>query len=244
MLALRDIKLRYKQTFLGVLWVVLQPALTAAIFALVFGHFARLPSNGQPYLLFVFSGLMGWNLVSGVLQRAGNSLLMEARLIAKVYFPRLLIPCASAAAALVDFAVWIIMMAILAFWFGVSFGPTLLLFPFIAFMALALAVGVSLWVSALTVKYRDFAYVLPFFIQVWLYASPVVYGTELIPPSWRVWFELNPMTGIVEGFRGAFFGGSEALLRPLIIAACTTGIILATSVLFFRRMERDIADAL
>jgi lipopolysaccharide transport system permease protein len=244
MLALRDIKLRYKQTALGIVWVLLQPLLAGVIFAIVFGHFARLPSGGRPYLLFVFAGLLGWNLFAGVLQRAGNSLVNESRLITKVYFPRLLIPCASAAAALVDFAVSLGLMLVLMTWFGVWPGAEIWLLPVVMLLTLALAVGVSLWVSALNVRYRDFMYALPFFIQAWMYASPVVYGLELIPARWRGWFGLNPMAGLLEGFRQALLGGS-ALSWPLLgLAAAFAGVMLVSGAFFFRRVEREFADNL
>lgn len=244
MLALRDIKLRYKQTALGIVWVLLQPLLAGAIFAVVFGHFARLPSGGRPYLLFVFAGLLGWNLFAGVIQRAGNSLVTEARLITKVYFPRMLIPCAGAVAALVDFAVSLGLMAVLMAWFGVWPGTGLALLPLVVLLTLALAVGVSLWISALNVRYRDFMYALPFFIQAWMYASPVVYGLELIPAQWRGWFGLNPMAGLLEGFRQALLGGSALSWSLLGLAAAIAATMLISGAFFFRRVEREFADNL
>ncbi|HWA86502.1 MAG TPA: ABC transporter permease [Opitutus sp.] len=243
MLAVRDVKLRYKQTALGVVWVVLQPLLAGAIFAVVFGHFARLPSGGRPYLVFVFAGLVGWNLFAGVLQRAGNSLVTEARLITKVYFPRMLIPCAGGLAALVDFAVSLGCMAGLLAWFGVWPGSALLMLPVVTALTLALAIGVSLWVSALAVRYRDFMYALPFLLQVWMYASPVVYGMEMIPGRWRGWFALNPMTGLLEGFRGALLGGAWAW-PWLGISTVMAAAALLSGALFFRRVESDFADQL
>ena len=244
MLALRDIKLRYKQTALGIVWVLLQPLLAGAIFAVVFGHFAHLPSGGRPYLLFVFAGLLGWNLFAGILQRSGNSLVTEARLITKVYFPRLLIPCAGAVAALVDFAVSLGLMLVLMAWFGVWPGATLWLLPVVVVLTLALAVGVSLWISALNVRYRDFMYALPFFIQAWMYASPVVYGLELIPAPWRGWFGLNPMAGLLEGFRQALLGGSALSWSILGLAAALAAAMLVSGAFFFRRVEREFADNL
>jgi lipopolysaccharide transport system permease protein len=244
MLASRDIKLRYKQTALGVVWVLLQPLLAGAIFAIVFGHFAKLPSSGQPYLLFVFAGLLGWNLFAGVLQRAGNSLVTEARLITKVYFPRLLIPCAGAVSALLDCIVSLGLMLSLMAWYGIWPGTAILLLPVMILLTLALAVGVSLWISALNVRYRDFMYALPFFIQAWMYASPVVYGLELVPPQWRGWFGINPMVGVLEGFRQSLLGVS-ALSGPLLgIAAALAALVLVSGAFFFRRVERDFADNL
>jgi lipopolysaccharide transport system permease protein len=244
MLALRDIKLRYKQTALGLVWVILQPLLTGTIFAIIFGHFAHLPSGGQPYLLFVFSGLLGWNLFAGVLQRAGNSVVAEARLITKVYFPRLLIPCASAAAALVDFFVSLAVMFGLLLWFRISPGVGLLLLPLMVALILALSIGVSLWISALNVRYRDFMYALPFFIQLWMYASPVVYGLELIPGRWRFWYGLNPMTGLIEGFRHSLLGVGSQPWPLLGLSALVSAIFLISGAFFFRRVEREFADNL
>lgn len=243
MLAWRDVKLRYKQTALGVVWVVLQPLVAGAIFAVVFGHFARLPSGGKPYALFVFSGLLGWNLFAGVLQRAGNSLVTEARLITKVYFPRLLIPCAAAVSALVDYGVSLLVMAGLLLWYGVWPGMWLALLPVTTLLTLGLAIGLSLWVSALNVRYRDFMYALPFMIQVGLYASPVVYGTELIPEEWRGVFALNPLVGVLEGSRTALLGGGN-VGWPLAISAVVALITLITGAFFFRRVERSFADNL
>lgn len=245
MLAWRDVKLRYKQTALGVVWVVLQPLVAGAIFAVVFGHFARLPSGGKPYGLFVFSGLLGWNLFAGILQRAGNSLVTEARLITKVYFPRLLIPCAAAVSALVDYAVSLLVMAGLLVWYGVWPGVWLALLPVTTLLTLGLAVGLSLWVSALNVRYRDFMYALPFIIQVGMYASPVVYGTELIPEEWRSVFALNPLVGVLEGGRAALLGGGGGpVWWSLAISASVAVFALITGAFFFRRVERSFADNL
>ncbi|HRJ46988.1 MAG TPA: ABC transporter permease [Opitutaceae bacterium] len=244
MLATRDIKLRYKQTALGIVWVVLQPLVAGLIFTVIFGRFAGLPSGGHPYVLFVFAGLLGWNLFAGILQRAGNSLVAESKLISKVYFPRLLIPCAAAAAALVDFAVSLGVMAVLLTWHGVWPGWWLALLPAVTLLTLMLAVGISLWISALNVRYRDFMYALPFLIQVWMYATPVVYGLELIPERWRALFSLNPLVGIIEGNRAALLGGGDAVLSLLLIPALATTLALATGAWFFQRVERDFADNL
>lgn len=243
MLALRDVKLRYKQTALGVIWVVLQPLAAGAIFAVIFGRFAGLPSGGKPYLLFVFAGLMAWNLFAGVLQRAGNSLVMESKLITKVYFPRLLIPLAAAGAALVDFLVSLLVMIALLGWKGVAPGPGLWALPVMAVLATGFAVGVSLWVSALNVRYRDFTHALPFLVQVWMYASPVVYGLELVPERWRGWFELNPMTGVLQGLRWAWLGGALEI-GALSWSVVATVLVLAGGAFFFRRVEREFADRL
>lgn len=244
MLALRDVKLRYKQTALGLVWVVLQPLVAGLIFATIFGRFAGLPSDGRPYVLFVFSGLLGWNLFAGIIQRAGNSLVAEAKLITKVYFPRMLIPFAAAAAALVDFCVSLIVMAVLLALHGIWPGVWLALLPVVVVLIVVLAGGVSLWISALNVRYRDFMYALPFLIQVWMYASPVVYGLTLVPERWRGWFVLNPLVGVLEGMRAALLGGGGGAWVPLAISAGMTAAIFVSGALFFRRVERNFADNL
>lgn len=244
MLALRDIKLRYRQTALGVVWVVLQPLLAGAVFALVFGRFARLPSEGQPYLLFVFAGLMGWNLFNGVLQRAGNSLVVESRLITKVYFPRLIIPLAAALSALVDFAVALVVMAVLLAVHQTSPGASILFLPCVLLVTLTLSVGIGLWASALNVRYRDFMYAMPFFLQIWMYASPVVYGLSLVPKSWERVFLLNPMCGILEGFRQALLGSSRLDAVSALVTVSFAVAFLASGAFFFRRVEQEFAERL
>jgi lipopolysaccharide transport system permease protein len=244
MLALRDIKLRYRQTALGIVWVVLQPLLAGLIFSVIFGRFAKLPSEGQPYLLFVFAGLMAWNLFNGVMQRAGNSLVAESKLITKVYFPRLIIPLAGALSALVDFTVALVLMVILLIAHHTWSGIWLALLPLALLVNLALAVGLGLWVSALNVRYRDFMYALPFLLQIWMYASPVVYGLSLVPVQWRPWFALNPMSGVLEAFRQAFLGVSS--LDGWTIAASLGGamLALASGAVYFRRVEQEFAEQL
>ena len=244
MLTLRDIKLRYRQTALGVVWVILQPLLAGLLFAVIFGRFAKLPSEGQPYLLFVFAGIMGWNLFNGIIQRAGNSLVAESKLVTKVYFPRLIIPLAGAFSALVDFAVTLMLMAILLAIHGTWPGAWLALLPVVLAVNLALAVGLGLWISALNVRYRDFMYALPFLLQVWMYASPVVYGLSLVPERWHGWFILNPMCGVLEGFRQTFLGAS-GLTIPAIITTLSAAVLTLTSgALYFRSVEQEFAERL
>jgi lipopolysaccharide transport system permease protein len=241
-LAGRDVKLRYKQTALGVVWVVLQPLVTALIFAVIFGRFAKLPSNGTPYFLFVFCGLLPWSLFSGALTRAGNSLIGDARLISKVYFPRLLIPLASTGAVLVDFCVGLGVMAVLMALYHVTPTWHILLLPAFLLLTLIGATGVSLCLSALNVQYRDFMYAMPFLIQVWMFASPVAYAGKLIPQKYLLIYSLNPAAGYIEGFRWCLLGRST--LTPLMVAVT---IVLSVAVLIggafiFRRVERRFAD--
>ena len=243
-LAGRDIKLRYKQTALGVFWVVMQPLAAALIFAVIFGRFANLPSDGQPYVLFVMSGLLPWGYFAGALQRAGNSLITDSKLISKVYFPRLLIPLASTAAVVVDLAVALSVFGVLMLVYQVPFTWRLLALPLFLGLATLLAVGVSLWLSALNVQYRDFMYALPFIIQLWMYASPVVYATSLVPERFRLLYSLNPVVGIIEGFRWTLVG-SDALTAPMVALSLTVGLVALVSGAFvFRRVERRFADIL
>lgn len=240
----RDIRLRYKQTALGVLWVVLQPLIAAAIFATIFGRLAKMPSEGEPYLLFVFCGLTAWTFFSQALQRASNSLVANSQLVSKVYFPRLLIPLAHTLAVLLDLAVMIVILFALMMFFHVSPTLRLLTLPFFLFLATITAAGVSLWFSALSVKYRDFMHTLPFLVQVWLYASPVVYPASIIPAPWRNYYALNPAVGFIEGVRWSALGHSSLSAAMLWITTAAAGFAFLSGVLFFRRVERQFADVI
>lgn len=243
-LAQRDIKLRYKQTALGIIWVILQPLIAALIFAVIFGQLARLPSDGIPYLLFAFTGLVGWNYFSDAVNRAGNSLVGQANLITKVYFPRLLIPLASTTAVLVDLAISLVVLGGLMLLHGVYPGWQLLTLPLFLLLIILLAAGVSLWLSALGVYYRDFIFAMPFLIQVWMYASPVIFATSLIPAEWQPLFALNPMVGALEGLRWAILGKS-ALSAPILLTSGGSALLIFLSGLFFfRRVERTFADVI
>lgn len=243
-LALRDVKLRYKQTALGVIWVVLQPLITALIFTVVFGNLANLPSDGMPYLLFSFAGMLPWNLFSQSLQRGGNSLVGSSALISKVYFPRMIIPMASTIAVLVDFAVALVVMAGLLVYYQVPIGWNLLLVPPLMIATVVAASGVSLWVSALSVQYRDFIYALPFLLQAWMYASPVAYSTSLIPERWRALYALNPLVGLIDGFRWSLLGHGSVAVSALALAFATSALLFVSGATFFRRMERSFADTI
>jgi lipopolysaccharide transport system permease protein len=243
-LAGRDVKLRYKQTALGVTWVVLQPLVGAVIFAIIFGQFGKLPSDGSPYLLFVFSGLLPWNYFAGALQRAGNSLLTDSRLVSKVYFPRLFIPVASTAAVLIDFAVTLAVFGVLMLVYRVPLTWHILGLPFFLLLTTIAAVGASLWLSAFNVQYRDFMYAMPFLIQVWMYVSPVVYATSIVPARWQMLFSLNPAVGFIEGFRWSLLGRS-ALTPQMVVNSLIGGLLLFFSGAYiFQRVERGFADVL
>ncbi len=238
----RDIKLLYKQTALGFGWVALQPLIGANILALIFGRFAKLPSDGAPYLLFVFCGLTAWTYFSNSMQRASNSLIRNSQLVSKVYFPRMLIPLATMFAVLVDFAVMIVMLFIFMGFYRVPATFRLLAIPGFLLLMMLAATGVALWFSAVSVKYRDTSYALPFFAQIWMYASPVVYPTSMVPAQWQSLFALNPAVGFVEGFRWAVLGHSALNLNILLLTIAMSLFLLFSGAFFFRRVERGFAD--
>jgi lipopolysaccharide transport system permease protein len=244
MLIQRDVKLRYKQTALGVLWVVLQPLVAALIFAVIFGRFANLPSDGVPYLLFVFAGLLPWNLFAGALQRAGNSLVGDSRLISKVYFPRMVIPMASASAVLIDFLVALVVMFGLLLLNAWPLTWNVLGLPALLAITLLLSVGFSLIISALNVYYRDFMYALPFAIQVMMYATPVVYSIDIVPEALQPIFALNPLVGVVEGFRWALLGTGTFPLLPVALSLVTGVVLFVAGALIFQRVEQNFADVI
>jgi lipopolysaccharide transport system permease protein len=242
-LAERDIRLRYRQTALGVVWVVLQPLASALIFAAIFGLFAKLPSDGVPYLLFVFAAMLPWNLFAGGVQRAGNSLITDARLITKIYFPRAIIPVASVAAVLLDFAVAAVVMLALMFLQATPVTWPILALPALIAMTLAITLGMSLFFSALNVYYRDFSYALPFILQAWMYASPVVYSSSLVPERWRLLYGLNPLVGVIDGFRWAFLGAPYPTVS-LIESGVVGCLMLIVGAAVFKRVERSFADVI
>jgi lipopolysaccharide transport system permease protein len=244
MLAAREIQLRYKQTAFGVVWAVLQPLLPAAIFAVIFGLFAKLPSNGSPYLLFVFTGTMIWNLFSQAITRAGNSLVGNANLISKVYFPRIIVPLSSVGAVLFDFLITGLILVALMIVYRMPPGLNILLFPAFLLLALVTAIGISLWLSALNVKYRDFMYAMPFLVQVWLYATPVVYASSLIPQKYRWIYSINPAVGFVEGFRWSVLGRGTLSASMLFVSAGVAAVTLVTGLIYFRTTERKFADVI
>ncbi|MCC6804249.1 MAG: ABC transporter permease [Anaerolineae bacterium] len=243
-LAMRDVKLRYKQTALGIIWVILQPLVAALIFAVIFGRFANLPSSGVPYLPFVFAGMLPWNLFSGALQRAGNSLISDSKLISKVYFPRMTIPVASSAAVLIDFAVGLVVMLVLIVLYGIPLTANLVLLPLLLLLTLLISIGVSLFFSALNVYYRDFMYALPFIVQVWMYATPVVYSIDLIPSVARNFYALNPMVGVIDGFRWALLGLGDFPLASVLLSLVIGVIVFVSGALVFQRVERNFADVI
>jgi len=242
-LAGRDVKLRYKQTGLGVAWVVMQPLIAALIFAVMFGRFAKMPSDGHPYILFVFAGVAIWNYFAAVLQRAGNSLITDARLITKVYFPRIAMPLASTFSALIDLAVSLGVLGVLMMLYGVYPTWRILTLPLFIGLAALTATGVSLWLSALNVRYRDFVHAMPFLIQVWMFASPVVYETTIVPQKWRLVYGLNPAVAFIEGVRWAVLGTSSLTPQMVGVSTAFSALVFVGGAFFFRRVERGFADS-
>ena len=244
-LAWRDVKVRYKQTFLGVLWVILQPLVSMAIFTVLFGVLLQVDSGSVPYPVFAFAGLLPWNYFSQALNRSSTSVVNSAHLITKIYFPRLVIPLSGVLSSLVDFAIAFGVLAVLMVVYGIVPTARVLILPGLILLAMATALGFGLWLAALNVKYRDINYLLPFLIQIWMYLTPVVYGSNLIPERFRFLLSLNPMTGVVEGFRWALLGGDmeRYLSGPLL--ALSVGIalvVLVSGAFFFRGTERSFAD--
>ncbi|MGE0103427.1 MAG: ABC transporter permease [Blastocatellales bacterium] len=241
----RDIKVRYKQTALGAAWAIIQPLFTMLLFTLLFGRLAGLPSDNIPYPLFAFAGLLPWTFFSNAISNSGNSLVGSSHLITKVYFPRVIIPAASVLAGLVDFCFAFAVMAILMVIYRVVPGPYFLLLPFLVALTTLLAFGVGMWLSALNVRFRDIRYVIPFLIQFWMFATPIIYPASMMPERYRPLLALNPMTGIIEGYRVALLGGVNGApvnWASLGASAVITVVILVYASWDFRRMEKSFAD--
>jgi len=237
----RDIKVRYKQTALGVAWVILRPVLSVAIFTAVFGYLAKIPSDGYPYPVFVLSALIPWTFFSGAVAASGNSLLDSAGLIGKIYFPRLIIPMASVGSSIVDFAISAVFLLAVLPLFDVAWTLSLLWVPVLLLMVLCLALGVGTLFSALVVRYRDFVGLMGYLLQVWMYATPVVYPASLVPGRWRWILYLNPMAGLTEGFRAAFLG-KPLESGPIALSCIASVVFLAIGVVYFAKVERRFAD--
>ena len=240
----RDIKVRYKQTAIGVAWALLQPLAMMLVFTLFFGRLAKVPSEGVPYPLFAYSALLPWQLFSRTISESTNSLVTDQRLITRVYFPRIIVPLATTLAALVDFAISVVLLFVLMLIYG--FGPTatILWLPLFVLLMLITALGVGFWLSALNVEYRDVMYTVPFLNQFWLFVTPVVYPSSLIPERWRILYGLNPMAGVVEGFRWALLGAGDGP-SPMLAASTLIAVFLFISgIIWFRYRERTFVDAL
>jgi lipopolysaccharide transport system permease protein len=242
-LAWRDISVRYKQTVIGAAWALIRPLLAMVVFTVVFGKIAQLPSQGVPYSLLVFAGLLPWTLFSTALADASNSLVGNANLISKVYFPRLIVPGAAVMVSLVDFLISFAILIALMIWYWYVPGWHILLLPMFVALAFIASLGPALWVAALNVKYRDFRYVIPFIVQFGLYASPVGFSSSVVPEQWRLLYSLNPMVGVIDGFRWCILGGENKVDLPgFCLSIAVTGIFLWFGLRQFRKMEKSFAD--
>jgi lipopolysaccharide transport system permease protein len=239
----RDIKVRYKQTALGATWAIIQPLFTMLIFSLFFGKLAGIPSDGIPYPLFVYAGILPWIFFSNALNKSGNSLVSNSNLITKVYFPRMIIPIATVAAGLLDFLIAFVFLVILMFYYGVGVSANLLMLPVLVVLTSLLAIGVGMYTSALNVKYRDIGQILPFLVQLWMFATPIIYPASIVPEQWRWLLSINPLAGLIEGYRASFFGTPFDWFALAISAVITFGILIYAAYTF-RKMERGFADVI
>lgn len=239
----RDLKVRYKQTFFGAAWAVLQPVLLMAVFSVSLGRIPGVGPSGVPYPLFIFTGLVPWTLFAQSLIGASNSLVGGEAIITKVYFPRLLLPFAAVSSFLLDFLITLGVLALLMVWFGAVPSLAILWIPALTGLVLVTALGIGTFLAAVNVRYRDVKYVVPFLVQLWLFASPVVYESSLIPEQWKTLYALNPMTGVVEGFRWAVLGGPR-VDDLILVSAAASVLILVAALLYFRQVERTFADVI
>jgi lipopolysaccharide transport system permease protein len=244
-LAWRDVLVRYKQTVIGVLWAVIRPFLTMVVFVFVFGRIAKLPSDGVPYPVMVFAAMLPWQLFATSLSEGSNSLITNANLISKVYFPRMIVPASAVIVSFVDFVISLGLLALLMIWYRVWPGLTLAALPLFTILALLASAGAGLWLAALNVEYRDFRYVVPFVIQFGLYVSPVGFSSSIVPERWRLLYSLNPMVGVIDGFRWAISNGRAQIYLPGLLLSCAVPLLLlASGIWYFRKMERTFADVI
>uniref|UniRef100_B8HNB7 Transport permease protein n=1 Tax=Cyanothece sp. (strain PCC 7425 / ATCC 29141) TaxID=395961 RepID=B8HNB7_CYAP4 len=242
-LAWRDILVRYKQTAVGMAWALIRPFLTMVVFTVIFGKLAKLPSDGAPYPILVFSAMLPWQFFAGSLSDCSNSLIANANLLSKVYFPRLIVPTSAIVVSFVDFMVSGIILLGLMVWFNFVPSWRIITLPLFVAIAFAASMGAGLWLATLNVKYRDFRYIVPFIVQFGLYISPVGFSSSIVPPEWRLVYSLNPMVGVIDGFRWAILGGSSNLYLPgFILSTGLVFILLLTGIFYFRKMERTFAD--
>ena len=237
----REVKVRYKQTALGISWAIAQPFCTMVVISLVFGRLGRLPSDGLPYPVFAYAALLPWQLFAFALTESSQSVVANQRLISKVYFPRLIVPIASVGVGVIDFLVSFVVLLALMAYYGLTPGLAVLTVPFWMLLAVLTALGAGLWLAALNVRYRDIRYTLPLLTQLWLFATPVAYSMSLVPPAWQFWYALNPMVGVVESFRWALLG-ERAFPATVWVSTAATIVALVGGLFYFRRTERTFAD--
>lgn len=244
-LAWRDILVRYKQTAIGIAWALIRPFLTMVVFTVVFGRIAKLPSEGVPYPILVFAGMLPWQFFSNALSECSNSLISNANLISKVYFPRLIVPTSAVIVSFVDFLISGMILLGLMAWYNFVPGWRILTLPLFILMAFAAAMGAGLWLAALNVKYRDFRYIVPFIVQFGLYISPVGFSSQVVPEQWRLLYSINPMVGVIDGFRWAILGGTAQLYWPgFLLSNSLVLLLLLTGIQYFRKTERTFADVI
>lgn len=240
----KDVKVRYKQTSIGTIWALLQPLLTMAIFTMVFSKFAKVPSDGVPYPLFALTALLPWQLFSQAVARSSISLVSNPDMISKVYFPRLIVPIAATLGPLIDFAIAFVILMVMMAWYGVVPTWGIVALPGLIFLALLTALAICLFLSALNVKYRDVGHAVPFLVQCWMYASPVAYSVSLVPESWRFVYSLNPMAGVIEGFRWALLGKASPDIDVMVVSTIVVITLLLVGLVYFKRMEQTFADVI
>jgi lipopolysaccharide transport system permease protein len=238
----RDVSVRYKQSAIGIAWAVVQPIVLMIIFSVVFGRFAKLPSEGYPYSVFTLCALLPWLYFAKALSGTSDSIVGASNLVTKVYFPRLIIPVSKTVSGLVDFAIAFGVLAVVLAWYRILPGPALLLLPLFIAIAMLTALTIGLWLTALNVKYRDIGLLVPFMTQIWMFASPIAYSTTLVPEQWRWIYSLNPIVGVVEGFRWALLGKTPPAMGPMLLSLAIVIVLLAGGLIYFRRTERTFAD--
>jgi lipopolysaccharide transport system permease protein len=240
----RNVKVRYKQTLIGSAWAIIQPLMAMLIFTVIFGRFAKIPSDGLPYSIFAYTALLPWTYFSQAVTGSAASLIGNTNLVRKVYFPRLIIPLAEVAAPLIDFFISFLALLVMMAWFGIAPRWSVLALPLFLLLAMMTALAVGLWLSALNARYRDVGHAVPFLIQIWLYASPVVYPVSLIPEHWRLLYSLNPMVGVIEGFRWTLLGREVPAFGIIAVGAAVVVALLLGGIIFFKRMEHTFADVI
>ena len=238
----RDIKVRYKQTVLGAAWAIIQPFMTMVVFSLFFGRLAQIPSDGIPYPIFSYAALVPWTFFANGLSQSSNSLVGSANLIKKVYFPRLAVPIATILSGVIDFVLAFLVLLVMMFFYGIVPTANVVWLPVFLLLALVTSLGAGLWLSAMNVQFRDVRYVVPFLVQLWLFATPIAYPSSIIPEPWRTLYAVNPMVGVVEGFRWALLGVETRPGPMVIVSAIAAGALLVSGAFYFRRMEKTFAD--
>ena len=240
----RGVKVRYKQTIIGAAWAVIQPLMTMLIFTVIFGNLAKIPSDGLPYPVFAFTALLPWSYFSQAIQRSGTSLVSDANLVRKVYFPRLILPLAAVIAPLIDFCISFLVLLLMMVWYGIAPTWRMATMPLFMLLGLMTALAAGLWLSALNARYRDVGHAIPFLTQFWMYATPIAYPLSLVPEKWRTIYGLNPMVGVVEGFRWSFLGKESPVFEVIAASVVVVLVLLIGGIVFFKRGEDTFADVL